>query len=348
MSITYDGTIYEELSVDVSQQNEFAPRLVKQGDAYTRGYIITLTKNGEPLTIPTENTTALFNCRNKTDKTKRASATGTININGTVTVKVPTVVMEVAGFIQCDISIITASGNDTNILKSTLFYLNCEEAANPNGTTTAAEDSILAGIAAGNIVPPAGPYVPKTRQIAGIDLQDDITAAELKAALSVPTKTSDLTNDSGFLTQHQDISGKMDLVRLHSSEDVELGQLFLTRRGLSDYNINIQLSQSGESGRQIAWAGDIPDVSGKQDKQTNLPEVATVEYHGEWIPDTSDIVFQNLSIGHLFHSEFSEVLHTYQKTGEDSYIELSRILHEGDLDSVYDMIGNIEMLLSQV
>lgn len=27
----------------------------------------------------------------------------------------------------------------------------------------------------------------------------------------VPTKTSDLTNDSGFLTQHQDISGKADL-----------------------------------------------------------------------------------------------------------------------------------------
>ncbi len=203
MSITYDGTIYEELSVDVSQQNEFAPRLVKQGDAYTRGYIITLTKNGEPLTIPTANTTAWFNCRNKTDKTKRASATGTINSNGTVTVKVPTVVMEVAGFNQCDISIITASGNDTNILKSTLFYLNCEEAANPNGTTTAAEDSILAGIAAGNIVPPAGPYVPKTRQIAGIDLQDDINAADLKTALSVPTKTSDLNNDSSFMSQEQ-------------------------------------------------------------------------------------------------------------------------------------------------
>lgn len=28
--------------------------------------------------------------------------------------------------------------------------------------------------------------------------------------VSVPTKTSDLTNDSGFLTQHQDISGKLD------------------------------------------------------------------------------------------------------------------------------------------
>jgi len=29
-------------------------------------------------------------------------------------------------------------------------------------------------------------------------------------SLSIPSKTSDLTNDSGFLTQHQDISGKLD------------------------------------------------------------------------------------------------------------------------------------------
>ena len=135
--------------------------------------------------------------------------------------------------------------------------------------------------------------VDKTQKIAGVDLQDDVTAAELKTALSVPTKTSDLANDSGYLTAHQDISGK-------------------------------------------------------QDKQTSVPEVPTTEYHGSWIVDTSSSEFLALSIGHLFHSEFSEVLHTYQKTGEDSYIELSRILHEGDLDSVYDMIGNIEMLLSQV
>lgn len=42
--------------------------------------------------------------------------------------------------------------------------------------------------------------VDKTTTIAGVDLQDNITAAELKTALSVPANTSDLTNDSGFLT----------------------------------------------------------------------------------------------------------------------------------------------------
>ena len=31
-----------------------------------------------------------------------------------------------------------------------------------------------------------------------------------KLEAEIPTKTSDLTNDSGFLTSHQDISGKED------------------------------------------------------------------------------------------------------------------------------------------
>lgn len=41
--------------------------------------------------------------------------------------------------------------------------------------------------------------VDKTATIAGVDLQDNISAAELRTALSVPAKTSDLTNDSGFM-----------------------------------------------------------------------------------------------------------------------------------------------------
>ena len=174
MSVTYNGVIWENISVDVSRPNEFAPRLVKQKDAYTRGYIITLTDNGEKLTIPVANTTAWFNCSNKTDPTKRASAEGSINNDGTVSVLVPAVVMDVAGYIQCDVSIITASGNDTHILKSTLFYLDCQEAANPNGTSSATEDTILAGIVTGTLVPP-GVFRPRviTETFSGTGIPTD-------------------------------------------------------------------------------------------------------------------------------------------------------------------------------
>ncbi|MBQ9435490.1 MAG: hypothetical protein IJU33_05115 [Bacteroidales bacterium] len=43
--------------------------------------------------------------------------------------------------------------------------------------------------------------------------QDDDTADDyIKNKPTIPTQTSDLANDSGFLTQHQDISGKVDKV----------------------------------------------------------------------------------------------------------------------------------------
>lgn len=154
-NIVYGGKIYEKLSVDVSQANVFAPPLVKEGDSGTRGLIITVTNNGEPIEIP-DSATAWLNCSNTADKEKHASVEGVINEDGTVTVDVPTVVMEVPGIIECDISIITLSESDqTEILKSTLFCLSCEKAANKSGTSTEAEDSILAGIAAGEITIPA-------------------------------------------------------------------------------------------------------------------------------------------------------------------------------------------------
>lgn len=151
----YDGKVYLRLSVDVSQPNMFAPPLVKQGDSNTRALVITLTDNSEPIAIP-DDATVWLNCRNTADNEKHASVKCEINADGTVTGIVPTVVMEAAGIIECDVSVITLSeSNETELLKSTLFCLSCERAANKDGTTTEAEDSILAGIASGEITIPA-------------------------------------------------------------------------------------------------------------------------------------------------------------------------------------------------
>lgn len=153
--IVYDGKVYLRLSVDVSQPNMFAPPLVKQGDSNTRALVITLTDNSEPIAIP-DDATVWLNCRNTADNEKRASVECEINADGTVTGIVPTVVMEAAGIIECDVSVITLSeSNETELLKSTLFCLSCERAANKEGTTTEAEDSILTGIASGEITIPA-------------------------------------------------------------------------------------------------------------------------------------------------------------------------------------------------
>ena len=68
---------------------------------------------------------------------------------------------------------------------------------------------------------PTSGYVTKTyvdEKISAINTQigalDDRLTTTEGAISNIPTKTSQLTNDSGFLTEHQDISGKANLADL--------------------------------------------------------------------------------------------------------------------------------------
>lgn len=45
-------------------------------------------------------------------------------------------------------------------------------------------------------------------------------AIEFEDKPTIPSKTSDLTNDSGFLTSHQDISGKSDVGHTHTKSEI--------------------------------------------------------------------------------------------------------------------------------
>ena len=59
---------------------------------------------------------------------------------------------------------------------------------------------------------------------------------------TIPTKVSDLLNDSGYLTEHQDISGKVDKVdgkSLISDDEIER---LATLKNYDDTNINLQLN----------------------------------------------------------------------------------------------------------
>ena len=82
----YNGSIIQNITLDVSQFNPIAPILVKQKDAYTRGFKVTITDNGTPIQIPNDGTASVvFNCENQegidnqTGENKRASVYGTIN-----------------------------------------------------------------------------------------------------------------------------------------------------------------------------------------------------------------------------------------------------------------------------
>ena len=83
---------------------------------------------------------------------------------------------------------------------------------------------------------------------------------------SIPSKTSDLTNDSGFLTQHQDISGKAnsaDLATVATSGSYnDLSNKPSIPTITDTYNAT---SGDGMSGKAVASA-----ISNKQDKATTI------------------------------------------------------------------------------
>ena len=68
------------------------------------------------------------------------------------------------------------------------------------------------------------------------------SSLDLKAdASSVPTKTSDLTNDSGFLTQHQSLDGKTVTVEKQSSAESGFASTYIIKQGGSQAGVKINI-----------------------------------------------------------------------------------------------------------
>ena len=68
------------------------------------------------------------------------------------------------------------------------------------------------------------------------------SSLDLKAdASSIPTKTSDLTNDSGFLTQHQSLDGKTVTVEKQSSAESGYAHTYVIKQGGSQVGSKINI-----------------------------------------------------------------------------------------------------------
>lgn len=82
------------------------------------------------------------------------------------------------------------------------------------------------------------------------------------SGLTIPTKTSDLTNDSGFLTQHQDLSGyalKSDLVSMYKYK----GSVATVSALPSSGNTTGDVWNVEASGMNYAWNGSAWDALGE-------------------------------------------------------------------------------------
>lgn len=78
-----------------------------------------------------------------------------------------------------------------------------------------------------------------------------------KIKAKIPTKTSDLTNDSGFLTSHQDVSGKLD-----KSGGTMTGKLTLD--GAPSNNLHAATKKYVDD--SIAGVGGLPSQTGNSGK----------------------------------------------------------------------------------
>jgi hypothetical protein len=117
--------IIKEVRIDVSQPNVFQAIIAKQLDCNSRFLKVTLTDSGVKISVP--NTAEVTINANRPDGQSK-SFIGVANNDGTFTVPLTQWMLEIAGMLKCDVSVINTT--DKKRLTSTDFEVVVQEAAN--------------------------------------------------------------------------------------------------------------------------------------------------------------------------------------------------------------------------
>lgn len=115
--------ITQEITVEVAKPNLFQALVAKQSDCNSRFLKVTLADNGKKIEINPTSTTRI-NAKRPDGQT--GAFEGVSNEDSTVTVPLAAWILELAGVVNCDISIIDTEGRK---LTSTSFTVKVEEAA---------------------------------------------------------------------------------------------------------------------------------------------------------------------------------------------------------------------------
>lgn len=124
--------VIKPITVEVSKPNIFQAIAAKQNDSNSRFLNVTIVNEGEKITVLP---TSMVTINAKRSDGQSNSFFGEINDDGTVTVPLHSWILELAGYVNCDVSIIDASNRK---LTSTTFALLVEEAA--HGSDDISED----------------------------------------------------------------------------------------------------------------------------------------------------------------------------------------------------------------
>ena len=146
-----------------------------------------------------------------------------------------------------------------------------------------------------------------------------VTAAKIASGV-IPTKTSDLQNDSGFVS---DLSEYMK--RITSIVPSEGGQFYFDRTGLSLTDVNLYATlYSGAGSKRVAWFEDLPNISALMALAPNVNTPPEIEA---------------LSTGQMFTSQGNIALKTtdgYIILAKSSdYYSKSQVYTKDEIDGVY-------------
>ena len=215
-----------EISLDVAQKNVFQPITTKQNDSNSRFLKITVTDNGEPMTIA-GTSTVLINALRSDGESK--SFAGSVNSDGTVTVPLTNWTLALDGEVRCDVTVVDS---DNRKLTTTLFSLTVERAANPDGSITEDDnyDVLVKLIGDCNSAATAANTAAQAANTAA--------TAATNAVKNIPTKVSQLENDEKYI---KNTGTDIDAARTVT----KIGDDSLYSLVLSAYQIHLNASSSG-------------------------------------------------------------------------------------------------------
>lgn len=154
---------------------------------------------------------------------------------------------------------------------------------------------------------------------------------------SIPTKTSQLTNDSGFLTEHQDISNLATKSELNNKVDKVSGKQLSTNDFTTDLknkldSVDVNAKVHSVNGQTGAVTIDVPDTSdfATKDDLNSLVQSPTSNYSNPTVYAGSTynqyVNLESIEVNHNIVSPFTKTI----KMTEKGYYHIScvvRVIH---------------------
>ncbi len=172
--------VIKPITVEVSKPNVFQAIAAKQNDSNSRFLKVTFVNEGEKITVPSS-AKVTINAERKDGKSN--SFFGAVNDDGTAIVPIHSWILELPGYVDCDVSII----EEDSKLTCTTFSLLVEEAS--HGSDDISEDEqydVLTDLInqVDNVVSSAASAVPNTVSGSAIAIGD---ISPIKHAINVKT-----------------------------------------------------------------------------------------------------------------------------------------------------------------